>query len=277
MRSVAVVVLVVPVATCIIPDYDIYAEGQFANRHAVRIVERVQLTDAAHLACKDEDPRIERCPQAPETFARGGHFLDPATNKDYDFCSCDKDSLLRDTRALRNFSLYAEDGDLEDDGTPLDSLYGAFMLDPRAGAPPTDSVAYLAYLDPKAPALDALPSPYDEAIGRPFPALREFTVGDENGEVDLCNGNAGDELAHGWHTLQFIVTDRPWFTPVVRDSDGNVVVDENGDPELAPQQVGVPDLAGAATYDVTSYTFYCSHWTEAEAQCQDQCDAPEGD
>jgi hypothetical protein len=219
-------------------------------------VEPTQITAAADDACAAAVKGLTRCPQAPNS---PGHFFDP---QDYTFCSCDKASNARDSRPLPWFSLYAEDADRTEEGDPLDELFGAFLLDPAPAYEPDERVAYTAFLDPTSPAPDALPVAYDDAIGRPAPALRDFTISDENGEVDLCNGNLGDELDWGWHTVQFIVTDRPWFTP-----------------EQGAQQVGVPDLAAGATYDTTAYTFFCHHW-EADPEvdpvdCSNQCVIPE--
>ena len=57
------------------------------------------------------------------------------------------------------------------------------------------------------------------------------------GILDLCNNNNGNPLAPGLHDLQFMVTDRPFFTPP-----------DFADPTQSSRhpQCGVPDLAGQA-------------------------------
>jgi len=241
------------IAACIIPDREILIEDEFENRHPIKIVERTQLTEEADEACADAVKGLAGCPQAPRSLE---HFLDPSQAK-YKFCSCDKSVGARDPEGLNPFSIYAEDADRTEEGDPLDELYGAFLLDLTAAFKPHERVAYTAVLDPRVAALDAQQPAYENAIGRPTPALREFSVLDvstDYNRVDLCNTNPGDDpLDRGWHTIKFITTDRPWFTP-----------------EDGAMQEGVPDLAAGATYDTTTYTFFCYHWEE-DPECNDQC------
>lgn len=251
MRCWIVAVCVPVMAACIIPDHEILIEDEFENRHPVKIVERTQLTEDADDACAAAVTGLAGCPQAPTGIA---HFFDPA---EYQFCSCDKGSKARDDRPLLRFSIYAEDADRTEEGDPLDELYGAFVLDSTSAIAPHERVVYRMRVNPQVPALDAAQPAYEDAIGRPSPALREFSVENENEEVDLCNEAKDVELDRGWHTVQFIVTDRPWFTP----EDGTI-------------QEGVPDLAAGATYDTTTYTFFCYHWEEDPEECNDQCVIP---
>lgn len=277
---------------CVIPDEDILIEDEFQNRHAVRIVEPVQLTPEAEAACDDVlAGNIKRCPQPPPTLPT--HFLDPNL-PDYEFCSCDKAAGQRDTNALGTFSLYAEDGDRDEDDKPEDELYGAFLLDvePESPNPVTFFVNYTSYLDAETPAPAAGLSDYDDAIGRPSPEARQFLIDDgtEAHSVDLCNGALGENaLERGWHTVQFIVTDRFWFTPVIfecpgggtdcSDADKVPATDGDGTVLTAPPQIGVPDVAAGATYDSTSFHFFCRDaladpdvFPEDAMECQDQCE-----
>ena len=79
--------------------------------------------------------------------------------------------------------------------------------------------------------------------------------------VDLCNDNNGSSAGVGLHTVQFMVTDRPFFR----------VVGE----EVERQQCGVPDIAAGATYAVVNYVFECIDGTSEETA--DRCDCQEAD
>jgi hypothetical protein len=76
----------------------------------------------------------------------------------------------------------------------------------------------------------------------------------------------------GLHNLQFMVTDRPFFKPPRRDADGEILRDERGKISYGPEQCGVPDLAGGATYAVTNYVFECGDASEGS---DDDCDCAE--
>src|SRR5690606_21365884 len=90
---------------------------------------------------------------------------------------------------------------------------------------------------------------------RAIPPIWVFHVEDVGGggAIDLCNGTSN--VRPGRHTLQSLVTDRPFFRP--RRPDGT----------LGHEQCGVPDLAAGATYAVKDCVFECIDGTVADADC----------
>lgn len=254
--------------SCVLPDLEIGTDDEkITNKQAVRFARSFALTDEADEACikKEED---EGCLQ-PAVDPRDvlPAFLDPNKNPSYDFCSCGDDE--RDNNALGQFTLYVEDRDEDTrDRTAKDKIFAAILLDlnPRH-AYPNDSVKYTGYVDP-AVKLEPVGFDYKPAL-RPDPHLRELTLGDETQRIDLCNRASNDALSEGYHTLQIIVTDRPWFQ----------YVNENGQ-KLT--QTGVPDIAGGATFDTTTYVFHCDvkradnkDTLYDEGHCNTQCKNPD--
>jgi hypothetical protein len=254
--------------SCVLPDLEIVTEDEkITNKQAVRFARSFTLTAEADGACiKDEDD--EGCVQ-PAVDPRNvlPPFLDPRYVEDnvlkYDFCACG--DAERDERALPPFTLYVEDRD-EDSRTrePKDKIYAALMLDldPRESQP-NERVAYRSYLDPAQP-LERVSFDYEPALRSP-PHLREMTLGDETQQFDLCNRAFGDSLTEGYHTLQIIVSDRAWFQDT--DSNGQKVT-----------QTGVPNIAGGATFDITTYVFHCDikraeddTTVYLEGHCNTQC------
>jgi len=260
-RRILVSTLVV--AACIIPDRDIDVINEdIQNKQAVRIVEPIELTEDAALACeaaaKEADDLAEACPQ-PGIRALP-HFLDPKI-QNYNFCACDKGERHKQ---LAESTLYVEDRD-ERKGK-LDTLYAALQLDLDPNT--TTPHLYVRYTDFVNPQVDV---PKDDQIKyrpvkRPDPNVRVLKLGAGDDRIDPCNDvlPAEKPLATGYHTMRLIVTDRAWFV--------------NDESESQP---GVPDLAGGATYDTRVYVFHCNGKTledgmsEAEelevARCQKEC------
>jgi hypothetical protein len=243
-------------AACIIPDFGIRS-GRIQNRAAVRIVEPFDVVPELDEAC-GTSPQVP-CAQPPASGLPRSHFFDPSTP----FCSCSVENGEFDDRRLRTVSLYVEDLDSDDQGRPADSIFAAILLDVPADTtrPASDFVEYRRYLDPTQPALNARDD--YEPDGRLDPQLREIVIADANARFDLCTGPDRGPLAAGFHTLEVVVTDRPWFAPARGDADTDEDVGE------APQLVGVPDLAAGATYATTTYTFFCA--ARDEAPCDTQC------
>ncbi|MEZ4453523.1 MAG: hypothetical protein R3B09_28950 [Nannocystaceae bacterium] len=264
--------LLVFAGSCIRTDVLEVNDGSLVNRNAVRIVEPIILTAEAQEGCDDptSEETIELCPQPPgDPHSVLPHFLDPnfkdSSSKTplYDFCSCPDNQV--DLGSLTSVTFYMEDrdavGEANGDKT-LDDLYAALLLDPD----PTDdrpqlAAAYSAYYNPQeALELASVQSNNDvyRPIGRDTIQLRELKLGDENGtRFDLCNGAGKDPLSVGYHRLDIVVTDRPWVT-----LDNEVV------------QVGVPDLAQGATFDVATYVFRCDDsMTDLSGNdhCNNQC------
>jgi hypothetical protein len=243
-------------AACILPDRDIQIvnEGQ-QNRHAIRIVEPIELTDDALAACEAaaSDADLDACPQ-PGVRALP-HFLDPALDE-YDFCACA--SLEQDSKKLAAVTLYVEDRDEDRDGN-YDKLYAALQLDLVQDDPDPDHyVQYTDFISPTVPLTEDDQLQY-QPLGRPDPHLRVLELGSSDDPIDLCN-DLDRPLARGFHTLRLIVTDKPWFA----DAQGRI-------------QPGVPDLAGGATYDTATYVFFCGDKNnEADDHCLDQCIPKDG-
>lgn len=252
MKPLLVVALAL--AACVLPDRDIQIVNEATqNRHAVRIVEPIELTDEALVACEEAAQKTnqEACPQPGINPLR--HFLDPAVDE-YNFCACDV--LEEDSRKLRAVTLYVEDRDEDRDGK-YDSLYAALQLDLVQDDPDPDHyIQYTGFVSPTVPMTEA--ELEYEPLGRPDPHLRLLELGTSDDRIDLCN-DVDRPLALGFHTLRLIVTDKPWF------------IDDQG------PQYGVPDLAGGASYDTATYVFYCDDKTnKLDDHCLDQCVPKEG-
>jgi hypothetical protein len=252
-RAELALALVLPCASCVLPDYDIGISNEaITNRHPVRIVEPTRLTAEAQAACDDPDTeRTEQCPQPPPEQSSDvlPHFLDPVANPLYAFCSCPIGQ--QDTFARPNFPIYIEDRD-EDAERNVDDLYAALLLDPSPSNPnPQTAVRYRIYVNPQDPIPRASSIEYNP-IGRADPLLRELRLGNEFRDFDFCNGGSDVPLAEGMHALVVMITDRPWFTP----TSGAI-------------QEGVPDLAAGATFDALTYVFSCASSTSE--RCASQC------
>ena len=95
-----------------------------------------------------------------------------------------------------------------------------------------------------------------QTIERPDPHLKNWTLAGQP-QVDLCNDNDGTPLQPGTHQLRVIVTDRPWYRPVLLDAEGAVLLDDEGESVLGDPVIGMPDLAAGASYDTATYVFQC--------------------
>jgi len=251
---------------CIIPDASVQIQLSRTNPGAVRLVQPVPISAEAYAAC---DAVSEACPLVDRTLPFG-----LISNEGRPFCVCAANE--RDLNALAEFHIFVEDPDLADDErTPLDSILGALLLYPAADQTPTaldvPPVAYENYLPTNQPARRVQGSVYDDAIERPSPNVKQWTLGAES-SVDLCNNNNGAPLSPGTYTLQVVVTDRPWFIPVADAPDSEWLYDpwkvdglfqrENVDPSP-----GIPDLPGEATYDTESYVFRCYDASTSDQPC----------
>jgi hypothetical protein len=235
--------------SCIIPDRDILVEGEFTNRGAVRIVERLTVTPEVDMDCDELSATLTSCPLVPESLP-SGLISTP-------FCVCPENST--DNRHLLPFNIFAEDPDRDEDGRPKDEIRGAFLLDldPLLDYA-NEAVAYPNLLQPDRTAEKVIQSEYADVIGRPDPQLRVFRILGDNGVIDLCNDNNGAPLEPGLHTLHVVVTDRDWARPVARDEMGEPLVNpDTGEIVFLEEQFGVPDLANGATYDTAVYVFSC--------------------
>jgi len=227
--------------------------------------------EVAHTPCDEgtEGGTGVFCPAIQET--RSGGLIN---DLDGDLCVCPDGQ--RDANAPERWRIYAEDPDLDGDD-PADILYGVLLLDPDPGATrPTAAIAYENYLEACGPGTHLSfeethyrEEPYDTDDDRRLYPVRvespvarneapqwAFAVDDaSNDGVDLCNNDNGTALEPGLHNLQFMVTDRPFFTA---ERDG-----------LAREQCGVPDIAAGATYAVVNYVFECLDGAleENEARC----------
>lgn len=242
--ALLVIGLALSAASCIIPDRQIEVTNEdIQNKHPVRIVEPVELTEDATIACQDAaneaNEMTEICPQ-PGIRALP-HFLDPLlpTSDRYAFCACDKGE--RYSKSIVASTLYVEDRD-DDPKNGLDEIYAAiqFDLDPTTRRP-DQYVRYQSFVNPQVslPLDDQLKY---KPVKRPDPNLRLLELGVTDATIDPCNdvGELDQPLAPGYHTLRLIVSDRPWYT----NDEGQ-------------QQPGVPDLASGATYDTRTYVFHC--------------------
>jgi hypothetical protein len=242
---------------CIIPDTQLQVRGEAVNPGAVRLVQATALTRSANTECNRVQRELASCPMVPETLPFG--LVAPETG---DFCVCPQ----VDGRALNYFDIYAEDPDLDGQDRPKDSIFGVFLLDmPASADDPPSHVAYEHLLSPTTPAVlqQFGIGSYADAIERPEPQVRRWTIGDAETQVDLCNDNASSpdpKLEPGVHSLRLVVTDRPWYRPFVFDSDGEIAVDERDEPVRVPVEeaaIGVPDTPAGATYAIADYVFRC--------------------
>lgn len=258
--------LLMPTA-CIIPDTEIEFVGGPANPGAVRLVERAPTDPQMFDLCNpdDEDPDASYpafCPHVPRTQPSG-----LIEGVDGPLCVC----AGSDARAIRPFDIYAEDPD-----RPADSLRAVLLLDPDStSSTPLNFVAYQNFW---------APGDIGERIGelnevvqtdgqldrtltseaRDPPVLWRFRIEDTFGAetLDLCNNNNGRSLSPGLHTLQIMVTDRPFFDPNRSTTSSSCV------------QCGVPDLSVGATYATRHFVFECEDGVnDSGADCA--CGAPE--
>jgi len=277
-------------AACIIPDSEIQIESGVKNPAAVRVLERPPMHPQMEDLCNVSEEAYEAgtlesfasvlpfCPTIPASAPPAGLIR----SIHGPFCTCPQGSF--DARAIPAFDIYAEDAWWDGD-RPRDTLYGVLRLDPDPNSRlPEWSVAYWRYLEPCAPGQRvenlwpleepeyrrpyAQSDPDAEASEAPIrndriapsdaraiPPIWVFHVEDVGGggAIDLCNGTSN--VRPGRHTLQFLVTDRPFFRP--RRPDGT----------LGHEQCGVPDLAAGATYAVKDWVFECIDGTVADADC----------
>jgi len=238
---------------CIIPESHIVLQDEFQNMGAVRIVEPTPITPRADQDCDDRTD-LPGCPQLADTLGTG--LVRPQTP----LCECPSGKDF----GLQSFDIYVEDPDADGDGNPTDDIYGVLILDmPADATDPRPYLAYRAQLPSDEPARRYRAADV-RTIERPDPNLKIWTIGQPN--LDLCNDNGGMTAGIGVHTLRLVVTDRPWYRPVMLDADGKVVTDDEGEAVYLDPVVGMPDLAGGATYDTAAYVF----------QCFDANDPPEG-
>jgi hypothetical protein len=232
---------------CIIPDAGIVVQDEFLNTGAVRIVEPTPVTARADDDCADRTP-LSGCPYIPASLPSG------LIRSDSPLCVCPPD--YNDFGLGGGFDIFVEDPDIDVGGDPKDEILGALLLDMPADAEdPRDYLAYITRLPPELPARLVRASDV-QTIERPDPHLKSWTLG-ERGPVDLCNDNDNIKLEPGLHELRLIVTDRPWYRPLMRDEMGEPVYDEEGELVYLDPVVGMPDLPTGATYDTTAYVFRC--------------------
>jgi len=282
-----------PALGCIIPDLDISIESELENPGAVRIVERPfthpQMDEYCNVPYETIDmdevrsfaDMLSFCPQTPPPVVPSG-FIRPQEGA---FCVCPGEDS-RDTRAITAFDIFAEDPTWERT-SPRDTLYGVLLLDPDSTSDtPQSSVAYENYLAPCEagewveetefwPKLlmdnrnrrygdwgqPTEPDRGSPSEGRNVPAMWRFRIEDAGGRgsVDLCNLDNYEKLSPGLHSLEFLVTDRPFFRPVREDGT------------QAPPQCGVPDIAAGATYAVRHWVFECLDGSSSENAEQCAC------
>ncbi len=250
---------------CIVPDRHIDVRGEFVNPGPVRLIQSIPVTAAAHAKCRDEDPQLPSCPLPPESLPFGRIELEQP------FCVCPG----RDNNALGYFDIYVEDADLDDEGRPKDAILGALLLDmPGATADPAPYLAFQNILPTTLPAsfVRLGVGIYADAIDRPEPVVRRWTLGADDG-FDLCNDNAAapdGKLTPGLHSLRLVVTDRPWYRPFEVDANGELVLDADDRPvrvDATQAAIGVPDLPGGASYATADWVFRCDDGLDAEAGC----------
>lgn len=264
---VAALVAWVSLPACIIPDSGIVVEGEFENPGTVRIVEAVAMSPQADEACADVSVELAVCPLPPLTLPFG------LVGADAPLCTCP----AGDDNRLGFVDIYVEDPDVDENGDPTDLIYGALLLDLPADADdPSRYVAYENLLSPSDPAVrftgGGAIGGYADSIERPTPQLRSWTLGRERG-VDLCNDNAdapGGKLSVGVHSLRLVVTDRPWYRPVVLDPDGKLVLDDRKQPMRVPEDEALPgvvDAPAGASYAIADYVFRCGDGNAPDPGC----------
>lgn len=264
-------------AGCIIPDRDIQFEGDVDNPGAVRIVEPIDLPLPVRQACEgagdlDRDPGA--CPQVPDGLRSGLIRLRDLGGQVLPLCVCP----AGDTHRLPEFFVYAEDPDRSGD-RPADTLHAAALLDldPLTDEP-HNAVAYNEHFANGLPGerigrddLD-LGAPIVGSPGRQDNGLWRFRFGKDGGlGTDLCNDDDGEKLTPGLHNLQIMVTDRPFFRYPRLDALGEPVLRPDGSQQML-QQIGMPDLAGGATWAIANYVFEC---VQADTMGGDACDCEE--
>jgi hypothetical protein len=250
---------------CIIPDSGIDVRGERVNPGPVRIVGYTPISDAANDEC-GAVANLDGCPAPPETILGLLQTEGP-------FCVCPGDTV--DFYRAQSFDILVEDPDVDEDGEPKDTILGALLLDlPTNAANPSSYVAYPNLLSGTEPAASYQLGfgGYGDAIERPPPQLRSWTLGRDTGFVDLCNDNIAapdGKLAPGLHSLRLVVTDRPWYRPLVVDAEGHPVYDEDDravTDEDADPLIGVPDTPAGASYAIADYVFRC-HSPAENMQC----------
>lgn len=277
---------------CIVPDTGIFIESQLLNPTPVRILSRPPLHPQMVALCNlsSADPLAERrisarfseilrfCPETPSDRHRG-----LLRHRDGPFCVCPGATGI-DTRALPMFDLYAEDAGAEGD----DTLYGVLMLDADLrSSTPGAFVAYDNFFprcsegerlgrdglwpdeapdDPRQRYADFAQNPNDPdapirepdrgapTSARDTPPLWRFSIGASD-RLDWCNNNNHRKVSPGLHSVQFLVTDRPFFRPVRLDS------------RQGHEQCGVPDVAEGATFAVTHWVFQCLDGSDPANDC----------
>ncbi len=256
---------------CIVPDREIVIDPGLDNPNAVRIVQRApqylpEMDDLCNPEITPEgdtdDPVLSFCPEVRDTRPSG--LIRPLFGDAFCICPGPPDQPVRDSRAIAAFEIYAEDGDMRGDQAK-DTIYGVILLDPDpTDTAPQNFVAYDNYWSP-CRAGEHIPVGEDiegdrtaPPFGRESSEVTVFKLDDSGTKrlIDLCNNNQGRSLTPGFHDLQFMVTDREFFTPpeIVDDMQ---YVGEDGKTRLGNQQCGVPDLAAGATYAVIDYVFEC--------------------
>ena len=266
------VALLVLASACIIPDREITTETVPGNPGAVRIVEPTNLTAQLIADCKDGESTA--CSQVPSGRRSGlVSYVDEAGTS-LPLCICPIGS--RDNRSIPEFFVYAEDPD-RSRPRASEALFAVALLDvDPLSTSPQNFVAYeeqfevagvgqpLDLGDLDAAQLTAVDLDDDDepllspSLGREDSGLFRFRFGKNNGAgTDLCNDDNGAKLSPGLHTLQIMVTDRPFFRPQLYDALGRPVVGVDGKPQLAPPQPGMPDIAAGATWAIANYVFEC--------------------
>jgi hypothetical protein len=242
---------------CIIPDNNIQVRGDFVNPGPVRIVQAVPISDQANEACARVS-ELTDCPLLPPTVPLG------LLGADTTFCVCPE----ADNNALLSFDLYVEDPDVVD-GKPEDTILAALLLDmPESEEDPSTFVAFTNLLSGTEPATNVQLGfgGYQDSFERPTPLVRSWTLGRDSG-VDLCNDNSGEKLDPGTHSLRIVVTDRPWYRPVLRDAKGEPVVESDVIVRVedeASAKIGVPDTPAGASYAIADYVFVCGDGTDPD-------------
>lgn len=276
-------------AACIIPDRNIETEEIIGNPGAVRIIEPTNLPAEFIVQCEEE--RGPTCPQVPTGRRSGLVTMQDEQGLTVPFCVCPEGSS--DTRVVEEFFVYAEDPDNAAGNNEALFAVALLDLDPLTDEP-QEFVAYDQQLAPgqigesfslfdldrttlNSVDLDAqfesLLIPSEE---RQAGQMTRFRFGKNNGEgTDLCNDNNGQKLPAGMHTLQVMVTDRPFFRPPLRDADGELVLGLNGAPEFGGLQYGMPDIAAGATWSIANYVFECIAEPADTAEEDSRCECTE--
>jgi hypothetical protein len=261
LATVAGLAVVGAAAGCIIPDAGIVVQDEFVNMGAVRIVEPTPVSARADADCADRTT-LSRCPQLPDTLPSGLIRVSPP------LCVCPGSS----PGLGGGFEIFVEDPDIDAEGDPKDQILGGLFLDmPSAVEDPRDHLAYTTRLPPEQPARRYAAQDV-QTIERPDPHLKYWSLGDRGGTVDLCNDDDGAKLAPGLHELRLIVTDRPWYRPLLVDAEGEPMRDEGGDLVFGDPVIGMPDLAAGATYDTITYVFQCHDSSAPAPGIECNCD-----